>query len=50
MIGMVNPPTQREMAHKCGVSLGTVNRVIAKYLKAKLGKKCRAHCLSEAQF
>ena len=31
------------MAKKCGVSLGTVNRVIAKILKAKLRKK---HCVS----
>ena len=39
-IKMVNPPTQRAMANKCGVSLGTVNRVIAKTLKSKLRKKC----------
>lgn len=49
MITLVNPPTQREMAAKYGVSLGTVNRVIAKIIKAKLRKKCRVHRLSEAQ-
>lgn len=40
----------REMVAKCGVSLGTVNKIIAlKILKAKLRKKCRVHRLSEAQ-
>ena len=38
MIKLVNPPTQREMAAKSEVSLGTVNRIIAKILKAKLWK------------
>ena len=35
MIKLVNPQTQREMTPKCGVSLGTENRIISKYLKAK---------------
>jgi len=34
MITLMNPPTQREMEAKCGMSLGTVNTVIAKFLKA----------------
>ena len=34
MITLMNPPTQKEMEAKCGVSPGTVNRVIAKFLKA----------------
>ena len=45
----MDPPTLIEMTSKCGVSLGTVNRVIAKILKVKLRKKCHVHCLSEAQ-
>ena len=49
MIKLVNPPTQREMAAKFGVSLGTENRIIAKILKAKLRKQCNVHTLSEAQ-
>ena len=34
----LNPPTQREMISKSGVLLGTVNRIISKYLKVKLSK------------
>ena len=49
MIELVNPPTQKEMAVKCGVSPSTVKRIIAKILKAKLRKKCCVHRLSEAQ-
>ena len=37
------------MAMKCGVALGTVNRIISRYLKAKLRKKCRVHKLNEQQ-
>ena len=37
-IKKVNPPTQKEMAAKCGVSVGTVNRIIHSILKAKLRK------------
>ena len=36
MTKLVNPPS---MAAKCGLSLGTVNRIIAKIIKAKLRKK-----------
>ena len=49
IIKLVNPSTQREMAAKFGVSLGTENRIIAKMLKVKLRKKCNVHRLSEAQ-
>ena len=47
IIKMVYPSTQREnTANKCGVSLGTVNTVIVKILKAKLRKKRRVYRLS----
>ena len=49
MIKRVNPPSQREMANSCGVSLGTVNRIINCLLKAKLRKKRPVHKLSDAQ-
>ena len=35
MIKLVNLPTQREMASKCRISLGTINQIISKYLKAQ---------------
>ena len=49
MIKRVNPPSQGEMANSCGVSLGTVNRIINCLLKAKLRKKRPVHKLSDAQ-
>ena len=49
IIKPVNPPTQSEITSKCGVFLGTFSRIIYKYLKVKLRKKCRVHRLSEAQ-
>ena len=49
MIKRVNPPSQREMANPCRVSLGTVNRIINCLLKAKLRKKRPVHKLSDAQ-
>ena len=49
MIKRVNPPSQREMANSCGVSLGTINRIINCLLKAKLRKKRLVHKLSDAQ-
>ena len=49
MIKRVNPSSQREMASSCGVSLGTVNRIINCLLKAKLRKKRSVHKLSDAQ-
>ena len=49
MIKRVNPPSQPEMANSCGVSLGTVNRIINCLLKAKLRKKRPVHKLSDAQ-
>ena len=48
MIKRVNPPSQREMANSCGVSLGTVNRIIYCLLKTKLRKKRPVHKLSDA--
>ena len=36
MVKLVN--TQKEMASKCGASIGTEIRIISKYLKAKLRK------------
>lgn len=49
MIAKANPPTQREMASHCGVSLGTVNRIIKKILNAKLRKKHKVHKLNDSQ-
>lgn len=49
MTRRVNPPTQREMAQKLGISVGTVNRVINDVIKAKLRKKSRVHQLSLRQ-
>ena len=45
----VNLLSQREMANSCGVSLGTVNRIINCLLKAKLRKKRPVHKLSDTQ-
>ena len=49
MIKLVSLATQRELASRCCVSLGTEYRIISKYLKAKLRRRCRVHRLSEAQ-
>lgn len=49
MISRVNPPTQREMALKLKVSVGTVNRVIKQVICAKLRKKCKVHQLNATQ-
>ena len=42
MIKRLNPRTQREMASKCGVPLGTVNRIISQYLRKAQKKAPRA--------
>lgn len=49
MISRVNPPTQREMAAKLGVSASTICRIIRQVLNARLRKKCKVHKLSMAQ-
>ena len=49
MISRVNPPTQREMAAKLGVSASAICRIIRKVLNAKLRKKCKVHKISMAQ-
>ena len=49
MIKSVNPPTQREMASKLGISQATVQRTIAKIIRQKLRKKCGVHKLNNKQ-
>ena len=49
MISRVNPPTQREMAAKLGVSALTICRIIRKVLNAKLRRKCKVHKISMAK-
>ena len=49
IITRANPPTQREMAAKLGVTASTICRIIRKVLNAKLRKKRKAHKISLAQ-
>ena len=49
MIDRINPPSQREIAIKCDVSIGTVNRIIKRILNARLRKKRPVHKLNDAQ-
>lgn len=49
MVKLAHPPTQRELAANCGVSLGSVNKIISGFLKAKLRKKCHVHGLRDTQ-
>ena len=44
-IKKINPPTQRELANKFGLSLGTINRAINNVIGAKLRKKGLVHKL-----
>ena len=48
-IQRVNPPTQREMAQRLGVSQATINRIIKRVLQSKLRKKCKVHKLNPNQ-
>ena len=49
MIAKVNPPTQREMASKLGVSRGSVQHIIKNILETRLKKKCKVHQLNFKQ-